>query len=97
MISKATNLVGESMSSEDEKHEDEKSQENSKSEQAKEYFNEFYEKLERFAKTTNTSFKNEILPEIEKKAKQNPLLSVFISFCAGILVSFLIGRRFHRD
>ena len=72
---------------------DEKNKRSRKSERAEEYLNEFYERLEKFAKSTNESFKKEILPEIEKKAKENPLMSMFLSFLAGVLVCIFIGRR----
>ncbi|MFK7827998.1 MAG: hypothetical protein AB8G05_27865 [Oligoflexales bacterium] len=63
------------------------------SERASEYLNEFYERLEKFAKSTNDSFKSEILPEIEKKAKENPFMSMLLSFMAGALLCLFIGRR----
>ena len=77
----------------DQEKTNEKTNKGGKSERAEEYLNEFYERMEKFAKSTNESFKKEILPEIEKKAKENPLMSMFLSFLAGVLVCIFIGRR----
>ena len=56
----------------------------------------FYEKLENLAKKLSSSVREDLVPEAEKKFKENPFLSMALSFLTGILVAFIItagGRR----
>ena len=57
-----------------------------------------YQKLENLVKTLNNSLREDIFPEAEKKVKENPFLTVAVSFLAGALIAFVIntgGRRGH--
>jgi len=58
----------------------------------------FYEKLEKLAKKLSSSVREDLVPEAEKKFKENPFLSLALSFLTGILVAFIItsgGKRGH--
>lgn len=52
-----------------------------------------YDKLENIIKNLNNSFKEDLVPEIEKKARQNPFLSILTAFLAGMITCFIMYPR----
>ena len=63
---------------------------------AAEMADKFYEKLEKFSKKISESFKNDVLPEMKKTARENPVPAILGAFVAGVLVALFVssgGRR----
>ena len=53
-----------------------------------------YEKLESASRKISDTVKTDLLPEFEKKAKQNPATTLLVAFISGFLLAiFMTSRR----